>query len=37
MMAASDTRNVDLIGIIGSSGVVSEVVNGHRTIGKEQA
>jgi HTH-type transcriptional regulator / antitoxin HigA len=37
MMAASGTRNVDLIGIIGSSGVVSEVVNGHRTISKEQA
>jgi HTH-type transcriptional regulator / antitoxin HigA len=37
IMAVSGTRNVDLIGIIGSSGVVSEVVNGHRTISKEQA
>jgi HTH-type transcriptional regulator / antitoxin HigA len=37
IMTASGTRNVDLIGIIGSSGVVSEVVNGHRTISKEQA
>jgi HTH-type transcriptional regulator / antitoxin HigA len=37
IMTVSGTRNVDLIGIIGSSGVVSEVVNGHRTISKEQA
>ena len=37
IMAVSGTRNVDLIGIIGSSGVVSEVVNGKRTISREQA
>ncbi|WP_295617252.1 transcriptional regulator [Chamaesiphon sp. GL140_3_metabinner_50] len=37
IMTASGTRNVDLIGIIGSSGVVSEVVNGKRTISREQA
>jgi HTH-type transcriptional regulator/antitoxin HigA len=37
IMTVSGTRNVDLIGIIGSSGVVSEVVNGHRTMSKEQA
>jgi HTH-type transcriptional regulator / antitoxin HigA len=37
IMTVSGTRNVDLIGIIGSSGVVSEVVNGKRTISKEQA
>ena len=36
-MTVSGTRNVDLIGIIGSSGVVSEVVNGKRTISREQA
>jgi HTH-type transcriptional regulator / antitoxin HigA len=37
IMAASGTRNVDLIGIIGSSGVVSEVVNGKRNISLAQA
>jgi HTH-type transcriptional regulator / antitoxin HigA len=37
IITVSGTRNVDLIGIIGSSGVMSEVVNGHRTISKEQA
>ena len=37
IMTTSGTRNVDLIGIIGSSGVVSEVVNGKRTISREQA
>jgi HTH-type transcriptional regulator / antitoxin HigA len=37
MMTASGTRNVDLIGIIGSSGVVSEVVNGKRSITLAQA
>jgi HTH-type transcriptional regulator / antitoxin HigA len=36
-MAASGTRNVDLIGIIGNSGVVSEVVNGKRNISLAQA
>ena len=37
IMTVSGTRNVDLIGIIGSSGVVSDVVNGKRTISREQA
>ena len=37
IMTVSGTRNVDLIGIIGSSGVVSEVVNGKRAISREQA
>jgi HTH-type transcriptional regulator / antitoxin HigA len=37
MMTASGTRNVDLIGIIGSSGVVSEVVKGKRNISLAQA
>jgi HTH-type transcriptional regulator / antitoxin HigA len=37
IMTVSGIRNVDLIGIIGSSGVVSEVVNGKRTISREQA
>jgi HTH-type transcriptional regulator / antitoxin HigA len=37
IMTVRGTRNVDLIGIIGSSGVVSEVVNGQRSISKEQA
>ena len=31
------TRQIDLVGIIGSSGVVSEVVNGKRAISKAQA
>jgi HTH-type transcriptional regulator / antitoxin HigA len=37
IMAASETKQVDLVGIIGSKGVVSEVVNGSRTISKAQA
>lgn len=37
IMTASGTRNVDLIGIIGSSGVVCEVVNGKRNITLAQA
>jgi HTH-type transcriptional regulator / antitoxin HigA len=37
IMEASDTRQADLVGIIGSSGVVSEVVNGKRSISKAQA
>jgi HTH-type transcriptional regulator/antitoxin HigA len=36
-MAASGTRQADLVGIIGSSGVVSEIVNGKRTLSKAQA
>jgi HTH-type transcriptional regulator / antitoxin HigA len=37
IMEASGTRQTDLVGIIGSSGVVSEVVNGKRSISKAQA
>jgi HTH-type transcriptional regulator/antitoxin HigA len=37
VMEASDTRQADLVGIIGSLGVVSEVVNGKRSISKAQA
>lgn len=37
IMEASDTRQVDLVGILGSSGVVSEIVNGKRAISKAQA
>ena len=37
IMEASGTRQADLVGIIGSSGVVSEVVNSKRAISKAQA
>lgn len=37
LMESSYTRQADLVGIIGSSGVVSEVVNGKRSISKAQA
>lgn len=37
IMEASDTRQADLVGLIGSSGVVSEIVNGKRAISKAQA
>jgi HTH-type transcriptional regulator / antitoxin HigA len=37
IMEASGTRQADLVGIIGSIGVVSEVVNGKRSISKAQA
>ncbi|MCL1472033.1 helix-turn-helix domain-containing protein [Argonema antarcticum] len=37
VMETSGTRQADLVGIIGSSGVVSEVVNGKRSISKAQA
>jgi HTH-type transcriptional regulator/antitoxin HigA len=37
IMEASGTRQSDLVGVIGSSGVVSEVVNGKRSISKAQA
>ena len=37
MIAASGMRQADLVGIIGSSGVVSEIVNGKRAISKAQA
>ncbi len=37
IMAASGTRQADLVGILGSSGVVSEIVNGKRSISKTQA
>ncbi len=37
LMEASGTRQADLVGVIGLSGVVSEVVNGKRSISKAQA
>ncbi len=37
IMESSGIRQADLVGIIGSSGVVSEVVNGKRSISKTQA
>jgi HTH-type transcriptional regulator / antitoxin HigA len=37
LMETNDTRQADLVGIIGSRGVVSEVVNGKRAISKAQA
>ena len=37
LMEASGTRQADLVGVIGTSGVVSEVVNGKRSISKAQA
>jgi HTH-type transcriptional regulator / antitoxin HigA len=37
VLESSGTRQADLVGIIGSSGVVSEVVNGKRSISKAQA
>jgi HTH-type transcriptional regulator/antitoxin HigA len=37
IMEASGTLQTDLVGIIGSSNVVSEIVNGKRSISKEQA
>lgn len=37
IMDSSGIRQADLVGIIGSSGVVSEVVNGKRSISKAQA
>ena len=37
IMEVSGTRQADLVGIVGSSGVVSEIVNGKRAISKAQA
>ncbi len=37
IMESSGTREIDLVGIIGSSDVVSEIVNGERAISKAQA
>ncbi|NJL19867.1 MAG: transcriptional regulator [Leptolyngbyaceae cyanobacterium SM1_3_5] len=37
IMESSGMRQADLVGIIGTSGVVSEVVNGKRSISKAQA
>jgi HTH-type transcriptional regulator / antitoxin HigA len=37
IMKASGTRQADLVGGIGSSGIVSEVINGKRSISKAQA
>ena len=36
-MEARSFKQTDLIGVIGSSGVVSEVINGKREISKAQA
>jgi HTH-type transcriptional regulator / antitoxin HigA len=37
LMETSGKRQSDLVGVIGSSGIVSEVVNGKRSISKSQA
>ena len=37
LMESNGTRQTDLVGVIGSSGVVSEVINGKRSISKAQA
>jgi len=37
LMEASDLKQENLIGVIGSRGVVSEVINGKRSISKAQA
>jgi HTH-type transcriptional regulator/antitoxin HigA len=37
IMEARDIKQEDLVGVIGSRGVVSEVVNGKRSISKAQA
>jgi HTH-type transcriptional regulator / antitoxin HigA len=37
LMECSGTRQIDLVGVLGSSGVVSEIVNGKRAISKAQA
>jgi len=37
LIESSGIRQADLVGIIGTSGVVSEVVNGKRSISKAQA
>jgi HTH-type transcriptional regulator / antitoxin HigA len=36
LMESNNTRQADLVGLIGSRGVVSEVVNGKRAISKAQ-
>ncbi|WP_309733373.1 transcriptional regulator [Chamaesiphon sp. OTE_75_metabat_556] len=37
LMESNNTRQADLVGLIGSRGVMSEVVNGKRAISKAQA
>lgn len=37
LMEARKLRQTDLVGVLGSKGVVSEVVNGKRTVSKAQA
>jgi HTH-type transcriptional regulator/antitoxin HigA len=37
ILEASDTKPVDLVGLIGSSSVVSEILNGTRAISKVEA
>jgi HTH-type transcriptional regulator / antitoxin HigA len=37
LMEARELKQVDLVGVIGSKGIVSEIVNGKREISKSQA
>jgi len=37
LMDQHDLKQADLVGLLGSSGVVSEIVNGKRSISKAQA
>ncbi len=37
LMAVNNLKQADLVGVIGSKGVVSEILNGKRTISKSQA
>ena len=37
LMGANELKQVDLVGIVGSKGVVSDIVNGKRSISKTQA
>jgi HTH-type transcriptional regulator / antitoxin HigA len=37
LIESSGIKQIDLVGVIGSSGVVSEVINGKRSISKTQA
>ncbi|MEO0644978.1 MAG: transcriptional regulator [Cyanobacteria bacterium J06650_10] len=37
LMEANDLKQSNLVGVIGSSGIVSEVINGKREISKSQA
>lgn len=37
LMAARELKQSDLVGVIGSKGIVSEIINGKRSISKAQA